>query len=277
MRATSRLYPWISVTFDEAQPDTKEMTHHCSHCGVSGTFPIDDNLTAVKSFEAKHGMCRKQEKKSKAGLTMMKKLWFLVLCALVSIGCAPVCTEPVQVTRAECCDGTRAACTGPGCCSYHGGVCYTTRTEQRQVQCPEMAPPVALVVDSGVQVDSGVSPPQLDFSCMRSSQCPIGSRCINGMCDLFTRNFDPSAPTNCGGRWVNTNIDSRNCGRCGFACAEGESCQFGRCTTCSAIYGFNWNMCDFQCVDFSYDATNCGGCGRSCPSEQACYMGTCSL
>jgi hypothetical protein len=70
MRATSRLYPWISVTFDEAQPDTKEMTHHCSHCGVSGTFPIDDNLTAVKSFEAKHGMCRKQEKKSKAGLTV---------------------------------------------------------------------------------------------------------------------------------------------------------------------------------------------------------------
>lgn len=251
-----------------------------------------------------------------------------ILCLLLSLlgACAPVCTVPVEVTYAQCCDGTRANCTGTGGCSHHGGVCYVTRTENRPVQCPEMSLPRAtpvgpveasvqrtaelpdssssdssrpqmadsasVTVDTGVRVEpdasvvsveSGVSDSSvpaeasLDFSCTLSNQCPLGSRCISGTCELFMRNFTPSPPTNCGGRWVNTNIDSRNCGRCGFACAENESCQFGRRTTCSAIYGFNWNICGSRCVDFSYDADNCNGCGRSCPSGQVCYAGTCFL
>lgn len=50
--------------------------------------------------------------------------------------CGPVCTEPVMVSRARCCDGTAANCTSRGCCSHHGGVCYSTITENRVIDCP---------------------------------------------------------------------------------------------------------------------------------------------
>lgn len=282
-------------------------------------------------------------------MTMSKKALILFFSFLGA--CAPVCTVPVEVTHAQCCDGTRANCTGSGCCSHHGGVCYVTRTEERPVQCPEMSLPRAtpvgapvqrtaelpdssssdssrpqmadssavdssspLTVDSGVfrdvgnvsdtsvvldasvtvdtgvrvepdasvvSIESGVSDSSvpaeasLDFSCTLSNQCPLGSRCISGTCELFMRNFTPSPPTNCGGRWVNTNIDTANCGGCGNSCRSNQSCQSGMCTTCGAIYGFNWNECGGACVDYSYDANNCGGCGSRCPMGQVCYMGQC--
>jgi len=61
MKTVSRLYPWISVSYDETLDDIQELQHHCEHCGASGTSLIDENLTGVKGFEATHGACRKQK------------------------------------------------------------------------------------------------------------------------------------------------------------------------------------------------------------------------
>lgn len=61
MKTVSRLYPWISVSFDDTLEDIQELSHHCEHCGATGTSLIDDNLTGVKGFEATHGACRKQK------------------------------------------------------------------------------------------------------------------------------------------------------------------------------------------------------------------------
>ena len=61
MKTVSRLYPWISVSFDDTLEDIQELSHHCEHCGATGTSLIDENLTGVKGFEATHGACRKQK------------------------------------------------------------------------------------------------------------------------------------------------------------------------------------------------------------------------
>lgn len=61
MKTVSRLYPWVSVSFDENLEDIQELHHYCEHCGASGMSLIDANLTGVKGFEATHGTCKKQK------------------------------------------------------------------------------------------------------------------------------------------------------------------------------------------------------------------------
>jgi hypothetical protein len=43
----------------------------------------------------------------------------------------------------------------------------------------------------------------------------------------------PSGQTNCNGNCVDTSSDSQNCGSCGNACAQGESCVSGSCSPSS--------------------------------------------
>ncbi len=67
---------------------------------------------------------------------MKTKLVFILLLNLFH-GCGNRCTTPVMVNVTSCCDGTRANCTGRGCCSYHGGLCTYQRIEYREIQCPQ--------------------------------------------------------------------------------------------------------------------------------------------
>jgi hypothetical protein len=80
--------------------------------------------------------------------------------------------------------------------------------------------------------------------------------------------------TLCSGSCVNTQTDPNNCGGCGVACAAGQSCVSGTCTTGCGSPATN---CAGQCVNTSYDPNNCGGCGVVCAAGQSCVSGACTL
>jgi len=59
------------------------------------------------------------------------------------------------------------------------------------------------------------------------------------------------------GRCVNPTTDEAHCGRCGNACAAGETC------------------CAGTCVDAERNRDACGGCGTACSGDELCVRGTC--
>ena len=91
-------------------------------------------------------------------------------------------------------------------------------------------------------------------SCCGTKCCRAGQTCINGMCLSVVCN----APyVNCGGRCVDPQTDSNNCGACGKTCATRQTC------------------CNGSCINPTTDPNNCGGCGKACPAGQTCCNGSC--
>ncbi len=80
----------------------------------------------------------------------------------------------------------------------------------------------------------------------------------------------------CGSGCVDPNADQRNCGGCGLACANNETCNAGSCQ-CQA----GTTSCNGTCVVLDYDARNCGSCGNVCTGgvceasscREACTLG----
>jgi Stigma-specific protein, Stig1 len=71
---------------------------------------------------------------------------------------------------------------------------------------------------------------------------------------------------------VDLGSDPQHCGACATACAAGQVCVSGHCTTeCLA----NQTNCNGTCVNTQTDFDNCGACGNPCPSGQTCSHGTC--
>lgn len=96
----------------------------------------------------------------------------------------------------------------------------------------------------------------------------------------------------CDGACVDPDTDTRNCGRCGRACAPNEACSAGRCAGCvtgtvacegrcdrscagseqcvegrCSPCGVEVPMCDGRCVDLTSDTSHCGACGRPCGGD----------
>lgn len=84
------------------------------------------------------------------------------------------------------------------------------------------------------------------------------------------------AKTSCGDACVDTATDSGNCGACGKACAEGESCVEG---ACSLVCGGGTTPCvgamGAECADTAIDPDNCGACGKACAEGELCDKGAC--
>jgi len=78
--------------------------------------------------------------------------------------------------------------------------------------------------------------------------------------------------TICGCGCVDLNTDDQNCGACGNACATGETCSEGVCT--SPCRG-DTLLCGGRCVDVLTDSNDCGECGNVCASNEACSGGYC--
>ena len=69
----------------------------------------------------------------------------------------------------------------------------------------------------------------------------------------------PANEVNCSSVCVNTQTDANNCGACGNACTNGQSCVSGSCTVvCPA----GETACAGQCVNIQSDRNNCGSCGE---------------
>ncbi|MBK7857184.1 MAG: hypothetical protein IPJ65_00915 [Archangiaceae bacterium] len=83
----------------------------------------------------------------------------------------------------------------------------------------------------------------------------------------------PTPCTECDGKCVDTNTDSKNCGECGKSCASGNLCSAGKCV---AACNSGQQACATGCSDPMTDAKNCGGCGRPCAAGQVCSGGSCA-
>jgi hypothetical protein len=75
----------------------------------------------------------------------------------------------------------------------------------------------------------------------------------------------------CADECVDLRSDSSNCGSCGTACPEGQTCLEGSCE-CPYTGGA---ICNGVCVDANNDSANCGGCGNACPGGTSCREGQC--
>jgi hypothetical protein len=78
--------------------------------------------------------------------------------------------------------------------------------------------------------------------------------------------------TMCSGQCVDTSVDPGNCGGCGVACASGQVCESGACTTCPSTAP---DFCNGTCTALASDPGNCGGCGNVCAAGTSCQSGTC--
>jgi hypothetical protein len=74
----------------------------------------------------------------------------------------------------------------------------------------------------------------------------------------------------------NLQSDTAHCGACGRACAAGQICTAGTCTTPLITCGAGQIACGGVCVNSQTDNTNCGACGRVCATGQTCSAGNCA-
>lgn len=83
----------------------------------------------------------------------------------------------------------------------------------------------------------------------------------------------PCSLTLCGSACVDLASDANHCGDCAHACATGEVCRAGSCSSggCGPL-----SQCGSSCVDLQNSATNCGACARTCGSAQSCVAGMCA-
>jgi hypothetical protein len=82
----------------------------------------------------------------------------------------------------------------------------------------------------------------------------------------------PGATVRCGEACVDPASDPDHCGGCGQACAAGDVCDVGACTS---ECGEGRDVCARACVVLQSDPLHCGSCGETCDLDGACVAGDC--
>ena len=91
-----------------------------------------------------------------------------------------------------------------------------------------------------------------------------------------------ASETECATACADLQVDTENCGKCGFQCGAAEACVKGACATqcpsadtlCSAAAG-DAGKTSGKCVNTKTDNKNCGACGKSCKAGEICFGGAC--
>ncbi len=163
----------------------------------------------------------------------------------------PICGERCCTGGSECVDGTTCVC--PGGATYCEGHCLgcpagATCQDERCV-CPAQS----FYCDSNnscVPCQEGRTYDPNDCSCTSSCLGEIGAVC-NGVC-------------------VDLADNPANCGACGVACANGQTCVSGACQCASG-----WTLCGDTCRNLLQDRQHCGECFFQCGAFDSCIQGTC--
>ncbi len=78
----------------------------------------------------------------------------------------------------------------------------------------------------------------------------------------------------CGGRCVDIQESTADCGRCGNACLDTQTCRWGVCEVIGCRV--DQLICAGVCAAVLTDPSNCGRCGNACPVGQTCQSGACA-
>ncbi len=78
----------------------------------------------------------------------------------------------------------------------------------------------------------------------------------------------------CGTNCASVQIDPKNCGDCGKACADGQVCSQGACALSCAG---GTTKCGQSCTSTDNDPKNCGMCDKACAMGEVCAKGQCAL
>ena len=154
--------------------------------------------------------------------------------------------------------GTMTQCTGS--LSLCNGYCVDLQTDNSNCGACGVTAGTGRVCRNG-QSQTGSSPiGAAQQTTAGTYQAPTTTGCSQGL-------------SLCSGSCKDVMTDEDNCGRCGYACWQGETCSSGQCLlTCPGGF-FN---CDGSCKDLQTDENNCGGCSNTCSSNQVCRDGRCS-
>ncbi len=99
--------------------------------------------------------------------------------------------------------------------------------------------------------------------------CAPGAICNEGSCIVC-----PGTTVACAGVCVDLQTSLAHCGRCGNACAGGQSCVGG---ACALVCPMGLNACVDRCVDLASNGANCGACGITCDGGRVCQRGACDV
>jgi hypothetical protein len=128
------------------------------------------------------------------------------------------------------------------------------------------APDVPPGADAARPADAGACG-GLAQRCCEGAACVAGAVCNEGFCAQC-----PGATQACGGACVDTLTSLSHCGRCGNACASGESCDGGTCALRCPMGLLN---CGGRCVDVGRNNLHCGRCDAACEAGRLCEGGSC--
>jgi hypothetical protein len=103
------------------------------------------------------------------------------------------------------------------------------------------------------------------------SEMPCPGGCVLNNC-MGATNPCPAPRVMCGTTCVDPQTTTAHCGRCGNACAAGDTCVAGACVTPCAAPRMT---CGGACTDVATSVTHCGRCNNACAAGQSCVAGAC--
>lgn len=156
-----------------------------------------------------------------------------------------------------------------------------------------------LALSAGCSYQGSLAP----VSCDGPADCPDGSSCIEGICELDLTDVDdqdteqdgnsdtddgtedsndeapgecPDNQERCGEECVDLTNDPLHCGECHNNCSD-LPLATGLCIdrTCETECAEDLERCGVYCVDLTDNDEHCGACNHTCSDDEACFRSQC--